>query len=177
MKLAQRIRNAIEDKVRELCAGSLDYAEAERRAIRAVAAAERTKLLAGRANGNELFERPGATKTQAIPSGVLEAAAAQFRWAMMKPITREQLFGLPPSTPASSVPSVARPRPAPKNARVTTGEPQATQPQPVEPQLPATPLLYVSNGPRGSAMNITEEFRNDPATSNWRADERRRGLL
>lgn len=176
MKLARRIRNAIEDKVRELCAGSLDFAEAERRAIRAVAAAERTKLLAGRANGSELFERPGATKTQAIPSGVLEAAAAQFRWAMLKPITREQIFGPPPSTPASSVPSVARPRPAPKKQRTATGAPQATQPKPVEPQLP-TPLLYVSTGPRTSAQNITDEFRNDPATTNWRADERRRGLL
>jgi hypothetical protein len=155
VKLDWSIRTAIKTATLRLCLlGPHSYDEAQRLAIAEVAKAERLKAAS----------RPPTPK----PPPHMSPEARGFWEKMMTPLTLTR----EPSGPTP----IAAPRPTHRKARATTGEPKLSQPHPVEPQLP-TPLLYVSGGPRSSAQNITDEFRNDPATANWRADERARGLL
>lgn len=113
------------------------------------------------------MKRPGITQTN-------RAAARHFVERMMRPLTLEQIFGPAPSGPAP----IARPTPAPKNARAATGEArQAVAPQTEPPSDLGLASVGVYTGKPSLARNITDEFRNDPTTTNWRADERRRGLL
>jgi hypothetical protein len=52
----------------------------------------------------------------------------------------------------------------------------ATTPAPPSPPR-SSPIVGVYVGGRSGAINITDEFWNSPATTNWRADQRRLGLL
>jgi hypothetical protein len=161
-KLAWRIRHAIAEKTRQLCVGSLDRAEAERRAIREVAAAEKVKAREGRTSVGQLFEQPQVFRNPAIPAHVWEAAAERFTQLMMRTLTLAPTPKPPPPSPTRGHGPVSPKQP------MATGGPKQPVPRPTEPSR-SPPLLYVSGGSRRSAQNITREFRNSPTTQNWLA--------
>jgi hypothetical protein len=159
MKLPWHIKNAIETLTASHCLlGPHSHAEAQRLAIAEVAKAERLKAAT----------RPPAKKA---PANIMSPDARAF-WALM-------MTPLPPRWKPSDSAPIARPTPTARKQPPVSGAPKQAQPKPTEPTQPTrpTPLLYVSGGPRSSAQNITDEFLNSPATTNWRADEQRRGLL
>jgi hypothetical protein len=168
-ELCWRIKHEIESKILKLSLfGDLERDEAERRAIAEVAASEKAKHRArpdAAWSALDLFavEPPVFTNPDPGPA-FWRAKAAEFTAMMMRPLSRV------PAPPPAALAPIAAPRPTARKQRTATGAPKLTTPtRPVEPPSPVR-LVYVS-GAR-TALDITSEFRNSPATEAWRATAR-----